>query len=284
MQILKTKPSATHRSKTVGVSSLDKYMNDTAFVKQVLTHYKKYGRHDLPWRKNPSAYRVLVSELMLQQTQVSRVIPKFRLWMKQYPTLSALRGASLRDVLLLWEGLGYQRRAKALHEIAKEMLSVPRTFELLNELPGVGPYTAAAIVSFAYDEFEHPLLETNIRTALIEYFYKHKNAISDELLYKKLRVLEKEKAVQNVGARVWYSALMDYGAHLKAQNISHNAKTKNYKTQSEYKGSLRELRAKILFAITHKETLPVDERREGVVSALIKEKFIVKKGKGYAVS
>lgn len=282
--MLKMKPSATHRSKTLSVSSLDKYMNDTAFVKQVLTHYKKYGRHDLPWRKNPSAYRVLVSELMLQQTQVSRVMPKFRLWMKQYPTLSALRSASLRDVLLLWEGLGYQRRAKALHEIAKEMLSVPRTFELLNELPGVGPYTASAVVSFAYDEFGHPLLETNIRTALIEYFYKNKSAIPDELLYTKLRVLEQDKAVQRVGARAWYSALMDYGAHLKSQHISHNAKTKNYRTQSVYKGSLRELRAKILFAITHKEALPTDERRENVVSALVKEKFITKRGRGYVVS
>lgn len=254
---------------------------DRIFIRNVLAHYVQAGRHDLMWRKKITPYRILVSEIMLQQTQVIRVLPKFNLWMKEYPTLEALSKASLRDVLTLWQGLGYQRRAKALITIAKEMKSIPKTFEQLLLLPGVGTYTASALCAFAYNHFSHPMLETNIRTVLIEYFFQGKSEIHDLALYDVLARLERNKKVHSLGAREWYYALMDYGAFLKEKRISHNTKSVHHKVQSLYKGSQRELRAKALFAITHKDQLPQDERLPVVLKELMKESFIIKKKSKY---
>jgi A/G-specific adenine glycosylase len=114
---------------------------------------------------------------------------------------------------------------------------------------------------------------------LIDEFHAKENKIKDEALFKDLKRLEKNKKVQALGARNWYYALMDYGAHLKTQKISHNKKSLQYAKQSPYKGSLRELRAKTLFAIAHEEPLPKDERLETVTALLLKEGYIVKAGK-----
>lgn len=253
-------------------------------IQKILDHYKKYGRHDLVWRKQMTGYRVLVSEIMLQQTQVSRVIDKFSLWMKQYPTLSSLRKSSLKDILILWQGLGYQRRAKALYSIAQVRTTIPKTFDELVLLDGVGTYTASAVMAFAYDIFSHPVLETNIRTVLIEEFHLGETAIHDGLLYDDLSRLETYTAVRELGARHWYYALMDYGAHLKQQKISHNTKSAHHTVQSAYKGSLRELRAKTLFAIAHKKILPTDLRLKNVLEKLIQEGYIKKTKNTYTIT
>jgi A/G-specific adenine glycosylase len=257
--------------------------NDEQCIKEVSLYYKNAGRHDLVWRKNITPYRILVSEIMLQQTQVSRVLPKFAVWMNQYPTLTVLQTASLQDVLILWQGLGYQRRAKALLAIAKEHRVLPKTFDELLCLPGIGTYTASALCAFAYNTFSHPVLETNIRTVLIEFFHQGEQSIHDGLLYDDLSRLEKNKDVREMGARHWYYALMDFGAHLKTQRISHNTKSAHHTVQSAYKGSLRALRAETLFAIAHKKTLPKDERVSQVLAALLKEKFIELSPKGYVI-
>ncbi|MBP6888362.1 MAG: A/G-specific adenine glycosylase [Candidatus Pacebacteria bacterium] len=254
-----------------------------SFVAAVIDFYSKYGRHDLLWRKNITPYKVLLSEVMLQQTQVSRVTPKYRLWILKYPTLKKLHVASLSEVLVLWQGLGYQRRAKALLEIAKKEKSIPKTFQELRSLPGVGEYTASAIMAFAYDVFDNPVIETNIRTALIENFYKKKSSIDDLHLHLLLRELMLIQPVKDLGARNWYYALMDYGAHLKSKSISHNIKSSTYKKQTKYRGSQRELRAKTLFAIIHKKELPDDERLTTVLAELLKEKFIKKTNSSYQV-
>lgn len=259
-------------------------IKDVLFIKKVIQYYTISGRHELPWRKNISPYRILVSEIMLQQTQVVRVLPKFSLWMKQYPTLVSLRKATLTDILILWQGLGYQRRAKALLEIASTVRTLPTSFETLCELKGIGKYTAAALLAFAYDKFEHPLLETNIRTVLIEHFYSKKKEITDIELYDVLYRLEKYPLVKKMGARVWYYALMDYGAMLKAHQISHNSKVKGYTKQTQYKGSNRELRAKIIFAIAHKKPLPYDLRNGLILVQLEKEGYITKTGETYQIS
>ena len=253
----------------------------TAFVKVVLDYYEKYGRNDLPWRKSITPYKVLVSEVMLQQTQVERVIPKYRDWLKSYGTLNKLSCASLGQILTLWQGLGYQRRAKALLTIAQTTKLLPKTYDKLLELPGVGEYTASAVMAFAYDDFSHVVLETNIRTVLIEYFYPKKRVVTDESLKELLALLQEQKAVRVLGARHWYYALMDYGSHLKSKSISHNKKSATYKKQTKYKGSQRELRARTLFAITHGDSLPKDERLEIVLGELLKEKFIKKTTSGY---
>lgn len=258
------------------MKSATQHKEDKACIEEILGYYKTSGRHDLPWRKKITAYRILVSEIMLQQTQVARVIPKFESWMKLYPTLGVLATSNLKEVLTLWQGLGYQRRAKALLTIAKEYTKIPRTFDELLALPGVGVYTASAVSSFAYNEFTHPVLETNIRTVLIEFFHQGEEAIHDGVLYDDLARLEKNHIVQELGARTWYYAVMDFGAYLKENKISHNKKSKHHSVQSPYKGSLRALRAKTLFAITHGTALPEDERLPQVLEQLLKEGYIMK--------
>ncbi len=253
------------------------------FICDVLTYYSTSGRHELLWRKNINPYKVLVSEIMLQQTQVSRVLPKYEAWLKRYPTLMALSESNLRDVLVLWQGLGYQRRAKALLSIAKETSKLPRMYTELIRLPGIGPYTASAICAFAYNIFAHPVLETNIRTALIEYFHQGEYVVHDGVLYDDLARLENNNEVRALGARHWYYALMDFGAYLKSQKISHNKKSAHHSTQSRYKGSFRELRAKVLFAITHKTELPRDERLNDVLSQLVKENYITYTNQKYSL-
>lgn len=257
---------------------------DKTFITKIVAYYKGYGRHDLTWRKNITPYRILVSEIMLQQTQVVRVEEKFKVWMKLYPTLVKLKSASFKDILILWQGLGYQRRAKALYSIAQTYTKIPKTFEELCLLSGVGKYTASALCAFGYDTFTHPVLETNIRTVLVEEYHKNKVEIDDTLLYDDLLRLEKNPLVQKMGARHWYYALMDYGAHLKQNNISHNEKSRGYTKQPRYKGSVRELRAKILFAVTHSKKLPTDTRTSVVLQTLIKEGYIKKEKGHYSIT
>lgn len=257
---------------------------DLSCIDDVLRYYKKNGRHDLVWRKKINPYKILVSEIMLQQTQVARVITKFKLWMKQYPTLTKLSMSTLQDVLILWQGLGYQRRAKSLLTIAKTVKRLPKEYDDLCRLSGIGVYTASAICAFAYNRFSHPVLETNIRTVLIEFFHKNEERINDKTLYEDLYRLETYRQVHNVGARVWYYALMDYGAYLKAIGISHNGKSFHASVQTKYKGSLRELRAKTLFAITSNSELPADARLPIVIEQLQKEGYITTKQGKFAIA
>lgn len=261
----------------------DNNNNDEDFIKEILKYYSSQGRHTLPWRTNITPYTILVSEIMLQQTQVKRVLLKFEEWMKSYPTLKALSASDLQKVLMLWQGLGYQRRAKALLSIAKTCSVLPETYDDLCKLPGIGTYTASALCAFAYNQFSHPVLETNIRTVLIEFFHQGETEVHDGILYDDLSRLEKNKKVKACGARKWYYALMDFGAHLKEKKISHNSKSKHYRKQTSYVGSLRQLRAKVLFCITHGEQLPKDERLNTVLVELTKEGFIKKIGARYVI-
>lgn len=149
-------------------------MTAPQFRRLVWAHYKKHGRHELPWRKTHDPYRILVSEVMLQQTQVQRVQPYYREFLKQFPTARRLAEAPLSEVLKAWQGLGYNRRAKMLHAAAKEIAKhgMPKTALELEKLPGVGPYTARAVATFAYDADEI-LIETNIRTVVFHHFFSH---------------------------------------------------------------------------------------------------------------
>lgn len=262
----------------MGEKSINQHISQeySAFIAHVLVFYKENKRNTLPWRKQITPYRVLVSEIMLQQTQVERVVPKFIIWMEKYPNLASLKNASLQEVLLLWKGLGYQRRAKALLAIGKSVSSFKKSYTFLRSLPGVGEYTASAVMAFAYNTFSEPVLETNIRTVLIEHFYKDKEKVDDDTLKALLVSFSTNKAVVHLGARAWYYALMDYGAYLKRKKISHNKKSASYAKQSSYKGSKRELRAKILFSIAQGASLPKDSRNEEIIQDLLKEGFIQK--------
>ena len=211
--------------------------------------YKKEGRSHLPWRqlsgKDKQArdpYRILVSEIMLQQTQVDRVIPFYTRFIKKFPTAQALSQAKLPEVLALWQGLGYNRRAKYLHEAAKVLAKEKFVGQ---KLPGVGPYTRGAVLAFALNKPE-VFIETNIRTVLFHHLGNtmlYHSKISDAQL---LPVVEELLAQSTMEPRDFYAALMDYGSYLKRQGIRLNTKSKHYVKQSTFKGSARQLRGAIL--------------------------------------
>ncbi|MDP2402123.1 MAG: adenine glycosylase, partial [Actinomycetota bacterium] len=153
------------------------------FVEAVLRYHRESGRHDHPWRITRDPYSVLVSEVMLQQTQVSRVLPKYLAWLERFPTADALAAAPLADVLEAWQGLGYNRRALALKRAAEEISAhhggtVPREEASLLALPGIGPATAAGVRAFAFDE-QGIYLETNVRAAFLHHFFADADGVPD---------------------------------------------------------------------------------------------------------
>ncbi len=213
-----------------------------AFLKVVLGFYKKHGRHNLPWRKTRDPYKILVSEVMLQQTQVDRVIPKYKSFLKKFPTARRLANAPLSLVLKEWQGLGYNRRAKMLHEAGKitaKRGDFPRTYAGLIALPGVGPYTAKAVRVFAFNEPEL-MIETNIRAAYLHHFFANRKKVRDN------EILGTISLPAGVQPRIWYAALMDYGAHLKKTLPNPSRRSAHHAKQKPFKGSDREIRGAIL--------------------------------------
>ena len=270
------------------------------FQKKVWDFYTTHGRHDLLWRPPKlkvkkgeiDMYAIMVSEIMLQQTQVSRVLPKFREGMKKFPNIKTLAEASRKDVLTLWQGLGYTRRAKFLHEAAQKIAKdgVPQTVEGLEDLPGIGHYTARAIATFAWNQ-SHTFVETNIRTVYINHFFKNNDSITDGDILSLV-----EQTLDSGKPREWMYALMDYGSYLKSQGKAHNARAKSFTRQSKFKGSVREVRGSIMKFFATKSILTVKDvqefenlfdtgRVEKALAGLVKDGLIVKikKGKGYTV-
>lgn len=265
-------------------------MTHRALRERVLAYYHEHGRHTLPWRATTNPYRIWISEVMLQQTQVDRVIPYYRVFLKRFPTVAALAQAPLKDVLELWQGLGYNRRAKQLQDAAKEIVSrhqgrFPKTEEELTALPGIGPYTARAILAFAYNTHVY-LIETNVRTVLMHHLYAGKERVSDTELLEALR-----KVSPTGSARTWYAALMDYGSHLKRSGVRINAKSAHYIKQSAFEGSTRQLRGSILRSLIEGpktidallRTLPPEQVDAGKlqIEALHKEGLIERHGRRY---
>jgi A/G-specific adenine glycosylase len=252
-------------------------MNDREFKEEVWAQARDHYR-PMPWRENPSFYHVLVSELMLQQTQVERAQVKFTEFMKAFPSLESLAASSLADVLVVWQGLGYNRRAKYLHESAKFVVEngEPRTKEELVKLPGVGSNTAGAIMNYVY-EVPTAYIETNIRTVYFHHFFADARDISDKQL---LDVVE--KTLDHESPREWFYALMDYGTYLKKMGAGRLDTSKHYKKQSKLQGSVREIRGEIIRALTKgslskdmlMEKVIVDDRFEKAFAGLVKDGLI----------
>lgn len=183
------------------------------FREKLLQWYVRHGR-DLPWRHTHDPYRILVSEMMLQQTQVDRVLPKYREWLTVYPTFDALAAAPVEDVKRLWRPLGYNFRPERLHQIARFVRrqgKLPDTLEGLRALPGIGPYTAGAILSFAFHQ-DAPIVDTNIQRVILRMFGIHGNPLRAAV---KKRVWQLAEAMLPKGqAYVFNQALMDFGALL----------------------------------------------------------------------
>jgi len=261
-------------------------MNDTEFREVVWQYWREHGRQGLPWRESPTPYHVVVSELMLQQTQIHRVMPKFQEFVTRFPDFPALAVAPLSEVLIAWQGLGYNRRAKFLHELAKAVVArggLPENQEELVKLPGIGKNTAGAILAYAFDQ---PVvyIETNIRTVYLHHYFADRFDVDDkELLPIIERTLDRDEP------RAWYSALMDYGTYLKKQGLGRNNASKHYKKQSKFEGSVRQMRGALLRALASgpltidelKKVVDADERFPLAITQLVDEKLLVQQENFY---
>lgn len=225
---------------------------------------------DLPWRRTRDPYRIWLSEVMLQQTQVARVETRMPAWLDRFPSVEALAAASTSDVLEAWQGMGYNRRALALKRTAQEIVEhydgiFPHDTKELVALPGVGPATAQGIRAFAFD-LPGVYLETNVRTVLLHHFFPDVPAVPDRELVPLAQATcpmapasAVEHADEGVGAdryaapqdardtpRSWYYAMLDYGAHLKKTLSNPSRRSASYTKQSRFEGSRRQKRAEIV--------------------------------------
>lgn len=222
----------------------DEALVKRAFQALVKNYYERQGR-DFPWRHQLRPYRVLVSEFMLQQTQTDRVVPKFLAFCKRFPSFRSLSQARTAEVLVLWQGLGYNRRAIALHRAAQQVVSeyagrLPCEVTRLELLPGVGPYTARAVLTFAFNQ-PQVVIETNIRTVFLHHFFDGKTEVHDSSLLPLI-----EMTLDAHCPREWYWALMDYGAALKRTFPGVGRNSRHYVRQSRFEGSRRQVRGAII--------------------------------------
>jgi A/G-specific adenine glycosylase len=275
------------------------------FRQTVLGYYQAHGR-DLPWRRTQDPYRILVSEIMLQQTQVARVLEKYEEFLDAFPTIDDLAAAPLEAVLRVWQGLGYNRRARSLKRLADIVTGelnggLPRSVPELLRLPGVGPTTAAAVAAFAYGE-AHPFIETNIRAVYLHHFFPDRSDVVDREILPLV-----EATLDHTDPRSWYYALMDYGVELKRSQPNPSRRSRHHTRQSPFSGSKRQLRAQILRVILDRPhisaaevarvldegrffgsdvTPPPEEttRVEEVLAELVAEGFLREEGGRYVIA
>ncbi len=253
-----------------------------SFREIIYSHYRVSGR-SFPWRETSDPYHILLSEMMLQQTQTARALPKYEEFLRRWPTLEALSRASLTDVLSCWKGLGYNRRALALKKIAEISTrtyagTLPVDQKELKALPMVGPATSAALLAFAHG-IPSLYLETNIRRVLIYFFYHGVDQVHDRELYVLLETLLDRRDPRN-----WYYALMDYGVYLKTMVPNPNRRSAHYTRQAKFENSNRQIRGELLTVFTERGASTVEElyaslkfdasRIDSCVEALVKEGFI----------
>lgn len=253
------------------------------FQSTVVQFYNTEGRHNLPWRKTKNPYKILVSEIMLQQTQVDRVIPYYKKFLKVFPTVRSLSNASLGEVLKVWQGLGYNRRAKMLHNAALSVVTnhngkMPKNYKKLVALPGVGDYTAKAVRVFAYNEKEF-LIETNVRSVYIHHFFQNQEQVSD----KEIFILLEKTYPSKVEPRVWYAALMDYGSYLKRTALNPSRKSKHHIKQKPFKGSNREVRGAIIRALSKGSQTLTELQKLPFTQTTLKDQISVLEKEGLVV-
>lgn len=251
------------------------------FREKVWDYYRDHGRHDLPWRLDVSPYSILVSEVMLQQTQVARVIGKYAEWMASFPDMQSLAGATGAEVFGAWQGLGYNSRGLRLREAARQVMAdfggiLPSEPADLVKLPGIGPNTAGSISAFAYNR-PVVFIETNIRRVFIHEFFPETEdgePVNDSSLKPLI-----ESALDLEHPREWYWALMDYGSWLARQVSNPNRRSRQYVRQSKFEGSVRQIRGEVLRQLLggpkRAEAMGIrDERLEQVLRGLVKDGLI----------
>lgn len=277
------------------------------FQKEILSWYKT-NRRDLPWRNTKDPYRILVSEVMLQQTQVARVLPKYKEFLQRFPTLEKLAKASDKKLLKVWQGLGYWRRAKYLKETAKTLSNLTKlSFErklsnptFLETLPGIGHYTARALACFAFGNNE-AFLDTNIRRVYLHFFFSKRKNVPDTAILPLAQqatsnLCSSKKLMCQITPREWHYALFDYGATvLKDKKI--NKRSKHYAKQNKFEGSFRSFRTKVVRFLLDQQDQTTTKTRikqllkktqssyapEKILASLEKDGLIKKKGDVYSL-
>ncbi len=262
-----------------------------AFRKEIYDHYHAQGR-DLPWRKTRNPYHVLVSEIMLQQTQVERVLEKYEQFLAEFRDFYSLALAPLRTLLAVWQGMGYNRRVLALKALAQKVVNehhgkLPSDPERLLALPGIGKYTAGAVLAFAFNK-PVVFMDTNIRRVFIHEFFHERENISDKDILPLV-----QQTLDASDPRKWYNALMDYGAMLKKEHGNPNRRSAHYTRQSPFENSNRQVRGMILKTLVKEAPLTVaqlvkktgmeTERVKKNLAQLEREGFIKKKGRMFTL-
>lgn len=269
-----------------GIAQMEHTPSITEFRKIVLDHYRDHGR-DFAWRRTTDTYRILVSEIMLQQTQVERVSLKYPEFIAAFPDFPSLAGAPLSDVLAAWQGMGYNRRAISLQKCARRIVDefngiLPQDPEVLATFPGIGNATAASICAFAFN-MPVVFIETNIRRVFIHYFFGDQEKVDDcEILPIARQALPVKRS------REWYNALMDLGAALKKSGKNPNLRSRHYTKQAAFEGSDRKLRGIILRMLLEnpgqdianliRNTGEESERVIRITGSLEKEGFLTRNG------
>ncbi len=262
------------------------------FQSAVWAFYKK-NRRDFVWRNTHNPYHIVVSEIMLQQTQTARVTEKYENFLQQFPSFEALANASVAVVLTAWVGLGYNRRALALQGIAQNVVNehagiLPNDPLILETFKGLGPATAASIVAFAYN-VPTVFIETNIRAVYLHAFFGHEQ----ELIGDKQLAPLVARTVDQENAREWYYALMDCGVALKKLYKNPSRKSKHHAKQSKFEGSDRQIRGAVVRLLTQQQAADLKEfqalgyeetRLIKVLQDLCKEGFILQGTGGYTIS
>ncbi len=237
-------------------------------------------------------YKIMVSELMLQQTQVTRVATKYVEFLTTFPKVESLAEAELSEVLKLWNGLGYNRRAKFIWQAARMVMEkhagiFPDTLEGLVKLPGIGPNTAGAIMAYAYNQ---PIvfIETNVRTVIIHHFFPDQDAVPDAAVRSAMEQVLPQAAREGLEPRQFYWAMMDYGSHLKATVGNVSRLSKHYAKQSAFEGSKRQLRGAVIRLLAAgPQTLAQlkgavsDERLDEILDGLVREEMLQYKSELY---
>jgi A/G-specific adenine glycosylase len=267
--------------------------SSVAHFRQTIYQYYADHRREMPWRVSRDPYHILVSEIMLQQTQVERVVPKYEQFISTFPGFFSLAQAPLRDILTVWQGLGYNRRAIALQKIGQRVVAkyggkLPDSVETLQTFPGVGPATAGAICAFAFNQ-PTVFIETNIRRAFIHFFFPNKNGVKDKEILPLV-----ERTLDTTQPREWYFALMDYGTMLKEISGNPNRRSAHHTRQAPFEGSNREIRGLILKTLLEIPDLTEVElirsvgkspkRVQPIITQLMEEGFIVRAGNRLKIS
>ncbi len=262
----------------------------TLFYQLVEYYYVNFGR-DLPWRRTQDPYHIFISEIMLQQTQVDRVIPKYIDWITHFPDFKSVSEAGFDEVMSYWQGLGYNRRALNLHKAATIIDHdyqgiLPKDPDILATLPGIGNATAASMSVFAYNT---PLvfLETNIRTVFIVLFFSENEIVDDSAIINLLK-----RSCDEVRPARWYNALMDIGTYFKKTRGNPGRNSKKYRMQEPFHGSKRKIRGQVLSLLIKNGQLCVeslydqigDDRIHEVLLDLTHEGLIAEKNGHYGIS